>query len=95
VSQTFLVESYWAEHSEVAVRDRANQVAAIARDLRDDGRVVTLLGTLLIPNDEVCFWRFAGGSFADVEEAGRRAGLAFDRVMPSIDIAVQDGSDGR
>jgi hypothetical protein len=93
VLQTFLIECYWAAEAEGAVRDRASQVADITRDLRDDGRVVALLGTLLIPADEVCFWRFASGSLAEVEETGRRAGLAFDRVMQSIDIAAEHAFD--
>jgi hypothetical protein len=93
VSQTFLVECYWADRCEAAVRDRATQVAAVARDLCGEGRAITLLGAVLIADDEICFWRFASRSLATVEEAGRRAGLAVDRVMPSIDLATEQTTD--
>ena len=93
MSQTFLVECYWAERTETAMRDRATQVAAVARDLRGEGRAITLLGALLIADDEICFWRFESRSLATVEEAGRRAGLAVDRVMPSIDLATEQTAD--
>lgn len=84
---TFLVESYWAELSDVSVRARAARIAAAAQSLRADGRPVTFLGSLLIPDDEVCFWRFAGTSLTDVEEAVRRAGLEIARIARSVDIA--------
>ncbi len=95
VPHTYLVESYGGELSDAAVRIGAARVARAAGELRARGRRVTLLGCLLIPDDEVCFWRFAGDSLADVRAVARRAGLDIQRIATSVDIAVPDVSDVR
>ena len=87
VPHTYLVESYGGELSEAAVRIKADDVAAATQELQTRGRQVTFLGCLLIPDDEVCFWRFAGTSLADVARRGPRAGLDIQRIARSIDIA--------
>ena len=93
MSQTFLVETYWAELSDVAVRARTARVAAAASELRAEGRPVTFLGSLLMPDDELCFWRFAATSLVDVERASRRAGLDVHRITRSIEIADVEAGD--
>jgi hypothetical protein len=105
VSQDYLVECYWADASAAGARKCGALIEAATRDVRADGRFVALLGSVLVPADEVCFWRFRSTSIAEVEEVARRSGIAFDRVTPSIDLCVpatkhrlpptDDGSVGR
>jgi hypothetical protein len=92
VSWTYLVESYSNEQTDTAARARAAHVAAVARELREQGHAVALLGCLLVPDDEVCFWRFAGSSIAAVEAATRRAGLDVQRITRSVEI-VESASE--
>jgi hypothetical protein len=88
--QHFLAECYWANQSDAALRARTALIAAAADELRSEGRDIALLGSVLVPADEVCFWRFVGTTQAEVELVGRRCGLAFDRVTPSIDLSAPE-----
>ena len=86
MAQTFLVETYWAESNDVAVRAGVARVTAAARELRADGRSIAFLGSLLVPDDELCFWRFAATSVVEVAEVSRQAGLDVHRIARSIEI---------
>ena len=86
---TYLVECYWPDVSEAALIDGAARAGAAAHELRAAGRPVEFLGSLLIPGDEVSFWRFASDSLAGVEEASSRAGLAVNRIMECIEFIAE------
>jgi hypothetical protein len=88
VTRSYVVESYWPDQGETALKAVAARVTAGAQDARAAGRLVEFLGGLLIPGDEVCFWRFAAESPAGVEEATARAGLAINRVMECIEFVA-------
>jgi hypothetical protein len=85
VLRTYLVECYCPDVTEAGLVERAARVDAAAREPGARGRCVELLGGLLIPGDEVSFWRFASDSRQEVEAASARAGLAVYRVMESIE----------
>jgi hypothetical protein len=85
VSRTYLVERYWPGATEVAFNDITARARSAARELQAAGRNIEYLGGLLLPGDEVAFWRFASESDAGVAEAAARAGLTFDRVVESIE----------
>jgi hypothetical protein len=86
VARTYLVECYWPDVTEAALIDGAARAEAAAHELRAAGRPVEFLGSLLIPGDEVSFWRFGSESQAGVEEASLRAGLAVNRIMECIEL---------
>ena len=92
--QKYLVESYWSDRTEFALRDRAARIEVAALELRDAGQLVTFLGSLFIPSDEVCFWRFASESLSGVEEASRQAGLSLDRIVQCIELTADETDNG-
>jgi hypothetical protein len=63
-----------------------------SEELRDEGSVVRYLGSTIVLDDEACFCAFEGPSEAAVAEANRRAGLAFDRIVPAVLIQPNQGS---
>jgi hypothetical protein len=89
VTGTYLVECYWPDVTEGAFSVGAARVEAAAQELRAAGRAVEFLGSMLVPGDEVSFWRFASDSLAGVEEATSRAGLAVNRVMECIEVITE------
>jgi hypothetical protein len=88
---TYLVECYSPDVTEAALIDGAARAGAAAQELRAAGRRVEFLGSLLIPGDEVSFWRFASESQAGVEEAISRARLAVSRVVECIEVILDQG----
>ena len=87
----YVVESYSNELTDASARADVARIAVEAHLLRDEGQCVALLGCLVIPDDEVCFWRFAGSSMRAVETVSRRAGLDVQRITRSLDIAHENG----
>jgi hypothetical protein len=59
-------------------------------ELRAEGSAVRYLGSTVVLEDEACFCHFDAPSAAFVVEANRRAGLAFDRIVPAL--AVRPGT---
>jgi hypothetical protein len=88
VTRTYLVESYWPGVTEKAYTDGATRAEAVARRLRASGLDVEFLGGVLVPGDEVAFWRFAAASAAGVAEASSQAGLAYDRVLECVELTA-------
>ena len=76
----FLVESYVAP-SFVAVAD-ARQLARLTEEL---GTGVGYLHTTFVPSDETVLHLFEAPSEEMLDEAGRRAGLQFDRIVEVVD----------
>lgn len=74
----FLVEAY-SSPSDRDANATAEDVANAADRVTRDGRSVRLVRTLLIPEDETCFFFFEAESIAAVVEAADRAGLHFER----------------
>ena len=82
-----MVESYWPERDGGA---RAAQLRDATRALRADGRTISFLGALLVPDDDVCFLRFACVSLADVAAVSRHAGITVHRVARSVELPGED-----
>ena len=90
MSENYVVETYCAELTTARTQWRAASVAAVAGQIRAEGHRVALLGRLLVPDDEVCFWRFIGSSAGAVEAVSRRAGLDVQRIGRSLDIVANE-----
>jgi Protein of unknown function (DUF4242) len=52
---------------------------------------VTYLRSIHVPEDETCFHLFEAESAEVVFEAGRRAGLTFDRVAAAVEPVTSEG----
>lgn len=86
VSQTYLVETYCSGRTDMDIHAATTLVSNAAQAMRGTGQFVTLLGCLLVPDDEVCFWRFSASSQEAMDEVARVAGLDVQRTARSIDV---------
>ena len=82
----FLVESYVAASS--AAFDDACELARLTAK---NSTGVHYVDTTYLPGDETVLHLFDAPSAAALDEAGRRAGLQFERIVP----AVNDPAGGR
>jgi uncharacterized protein DUF4242 len=82
----FLVESYVADSSAAFddACERARRTAAQADDVR-------YVDTTYLPGDDTVLHLFDAPSLEALDEAGRRAGLQFERIVE----AVNDSADRR
>lgn len=76
----FLVECFAPASEE----DAAGRVGEACADLRAEGVDVRYLGALVVPSDELAFHVFAAPDAGSVVEAGRRARLRVERVVPAL-----------
>jgi hypothetical protein len=75
----YLAESYLPGCP--ALADLASRARAGAEQAGRAGARVRFLQVILVPQDETCFAIYQAQSAQQVTEAGRLAGLAFDRVV--------------
>jgi hypothetical protein len=87
----FLVEVYTPRLDEAALVKRAAQLEAAAEAMSTEGFRVTYLRSIHVPEDETCFHLFVAESAEIVSEAGRRAGLTFDRVTEAVEPVTSEG----
>jgi len=79
----FLVECFAPASEEDLAAARVEEACA---ELRAADADVTYLGALVVPGDELAFHVFAARDAGSVVEAGRRAGLRVERVVPAVAI---------
>lgn len=77
--KTWLVECYWPDVTQQAHAAAADRARAAVEQLRADGHAVRFLDSVLMPTDEVVFYRFEASSPDAVEQARR---WPAGRVMP-------------
>jgi hypothetical protein len=83
----FLLEVYVAALGGDDAEGLGRRVRAAAEALSAEGRPVRCVQTILVPEDETCFFLFEAASAHDVREAADRAGLPLGRTC---DAAVDD-----
>jgi hypothetical protein len=88
----FLVELYVPQTDGGAVESKARSARLAALELTREGRSVQYVRSIFVPEDETCFFLYEAATAGDVEEAARRASLAFDHV--ALAIAARDAEDG-
>jgi hypothetical protein len=81
--RSFLVECYWPGVTEQQLGRSVSQARTAAERLRQHGRDVRLVSSILIPADETVFWLFDGDE-ADVRAATEQAGFGVERILPSV-----------
>jgi hypothetical protein len=82
--QNYLVECYWPGVREQDAADAGARAADASGELRGNGHRVDYLGSVFVPADETVFFLFSAGSAVAVEDASRRAGVPFERVLESV-----------
>ena len=86
----FVVERYLPA---VTVEELAAEVERdrrAAEQMRSAGIPVHHLATIHVPSDESCFCLFDAPSAAALEEAQRRAGIGFDRIVEAVELPRRD-----
>ena len=84
----YVVERYLPGVSSSELERALDALRRTTREMRGEGTTVRYLGSTIVPDDEACFCQFEGPSQAAVAEANRRAGLAFDRIMPAVAVSA-------
>jgi hypothetical protein len=86
----FLVEVYTPTLDEAALAKLVAQLKAVVEAMSAE-IPVTYLRSIHVPEDETCFHLFEAESAEVVYEAGRRAGLTFDRVATAVEPVTSEG----
>lgn len=86
----FLVESYVA--ASVSAFDDACRRARLTAA---SGTGVTYVDTTYLPDDETVLHLFDAGSAEELERAGRRAELQFERIVPAVNDPAGNRKENR
>jgi hypothetical protein len=78
--KTFLAELYLPRSAQDELGRLSEKMREAADELTAEGKQVSYLQSLFAPEDECCFYVFAGLNASDVAEACRRAGIDAARV---------------
>ncbi len=80
----FLLECY-VSRADGAGIERGQERARIAADeLTREGTPVRLVHSILVPEDETCFYLYEAETAEAVREAARRAALPLERITEAI-----------
>ena len=91
----FLLEVYIATVVAADAEALARRARAAARVLSAEGRPVRCLRSILVPEEETCFFLFEAAEAEDVRDAAARAELPLGRVSEAAtDRANDDGGAG-
>jgi hypothetical protein len=90
----FLVEAYAPNADAIDPVEAIGRLEAAAEELSAAGPTVRHLHVIVVPGDETCFHVFEGPSVEVVEEVGRRARVAFDRVTEALEPVPSKGASG-
>jgi hypothetical protein len=63
---------------------RSERVSKIAEQVTREGRQVRLVRTIVVPEEETCFYLFQAQTAEVVREAATRAGLHFEHVVETF-----------
>lgn len=88
----FLVEVYTSRLDGAALAKLVARLKAAAEAMSAE-IPVTYLRSIHVPEDETCFHLFEADSAEIVREAGRRAGLTFDRVAAAVEPVISEGGE--
>jgi hypothetical protein len=80
----FLVEAYVSRCAVASGKQRADDVAAVAERMTEEGRFVRLRRWILVPDEETGFYLFHAHTEETVREAATRGGLRFERVLEAV-----------
>lgn len=81
-----MVERYLPGIACSALADTVGRAASAAAEMSQQGVPVAYLGSTFLPEEESCFCRFEGRDIEAVQEANRRGGAPFWRVVEAVFI---------
>ena len=84
--RTFLAERYRAGTSQAVARRESEAARVATVELSNEGRSVTLIGSLLVPSDETIFSLFVSASPDDVAAVGERTDQPYDRISEGVPV---------
>ena len=84
---SYLVETYQPTSPSDDVQRAAGRLQDAVEDLVRQGVAIRYLRATVVPDDEACFHLVEASDVASVEEACRRAGLDWARVVAAIEDA--------
>ncbi|HEV8065022.1 MAG TPA: nickel-binding protein [Acidimicrobiales bacterium] len=82
----FLVEVYVSPATGSLPTQQYQDVSAAVEEMTGEGTHVRLVRSILVPEDETCFYLFQAQTGDAVREAAARAGLRFERVMEAVAV---------
>jgi hypothetical protein len=80
----FLVERYLPAIDAASLAALGARFAATTAAMRGEGRAVAWIHSVFVAEDESCLCLFCAETLELVEEANRRAGVPFDRIVGAI-----------
>jgi hypothetical protein len=80
----FLLELYVSRAAAASTGAGAERARLAAEELDDEGTAIRYLSSILVPEDETCFYLYEAGSADAVHEAARRAGLQYERISEAV-----------
>jgi hypothetical protein len=90
----FVVERYVPRLRPADVELLAARLEAASAELRAEGRDVVWIRSHALPGEETCLCIFAARTRADVEEANRRAGTAYERIVEALTVEARRETKG-
>lgn len=87
VPRTFFVECYSPGIDRGSVESDGARASSTVAEMRREGIAVEYSHTIFMSADEVVFHVFIADDPRLVDEASRRAGLRFERIVESIELA--------
>lgn len=88
---TFLVEAYEPRGRDGSLVEIERRARTLAAELAGSGTAVRYMRSIYVPADETCFHVFEASSIEVIEEFGRRAQLAFDRITEAVEPIPCEG----
>jgi hypothetical protein len=89
---TFLVEHYWPGVTADGFGNAVERVRASTTQLAEEGERIRFLHSTLVPEDEAAFCVFEAGAGSVVDQAYRRAGVSYERMVDAVEsVAASDG----
>jgi len=85
--RTFIVECYSPGIDRESVEEDGVRATSVAAEMRRDGIAVRYLHAMFMSADEVVFHVFLADDARSVDEASRRAGVRFERIVESIALS--------
>ena len=80
----YLIEAYVPTSSTASLGDHDVRLRRAAQEMAAEGTAIRLLDTLLIPEEEICFFVFEACSHEDVAELSRRAEIGYERIVRAL-----------
>ena len=84
----YLVELYLSRAGSDGADGAVERARSAAEAIAREGAPLQWLRTILVPEDETCFFLFEAASAELVREVGTRAGISFDRILEASETEL-------